>query len=107
MYQYFELVRSLYTETKTEVILGLFLRPVDVPCTPKNNARKKKVKTLVPAKKTEAQSCYTNHVSTHEKKKQPDQHREHNCNRPLTPTMSTTLYPLTSIIPCKKRLSSP
>ena len=51
MYQYFELVRSLYTETKTEVTLGLFLRPADVPCTPKNNARKKKVKTPVPAKK--------------------------------------------------------
>ena len=58
----------------------------------------------------------TNHVSTHEKKKQRDQHREHNCNRPLTLiiiinifeylALSTTLYPLTSIIPYKKRLSS-
>ena len=43
----FELVRYLYTEPKNEVILGSFLRPVDVPCTPKNNARKKKVKTPV------------------------------------------------------------
>ena len=51
MDQYFELVRSLYTEPKNEVILGSFLRPVDVPCTPKRNARKKKVKTPVPAKK--------------------------------------------------------
>ena len=49
--RYFELVRSLYTEPKNEVILGLFLRPVDVPCTPKSNARKKKVKTPVPAEK--------------------------------------------------------
>ena len=51
MGRYFELVRSLYTEPKNEVILGLFLRPVDVPCTPKSNARKKKVKTPVPAEK--------------------------------------------------------
>ena len=66
-------------------------------------------------KKTEAKSWYTNYVSTHEKKKQRDQHREHNCNRPLTViitiiiiiiinifeylALSTTLYPLTSIIP--------
>ena len=49
--RYFELVRSLYTEPKNEVILGSFLRPVDVPCRPKSNARKKKVKTPVPAKK--------------------------------------------------------
>ena len=49
--RYFELVRSLYTEPKNEVILGSFLRPVDVPCTPKSNARKKKVKTFVSAKK--------------------------------------------------------
>ena len=48
---YFELMRSLYTEPKNEVILGSFLRPVDVPCTPKSNARKKKVKTPVPAEK--------------------------------------------------------
>ena len=47
----FELVRSLYTEPKNEVILGSFLCPVDVPCTSKSNARKKKVKTTVPAKK--------------------------------------------------------
>ena len=56
------------------------------------------------------------HVSTHEKKKQQDQHREHSCNRPLTLiiiinifeylALSTTLYPLTSIIPYKKRVSS-
>ena len=51
MDRYFELVRSLYTEPKNEVILGSFLRPVDVPCTPKSNATKKKVKTPVPAKK--------------------------------------------------------
>ena len=51
MDRYFELVRSLYTEPKNEVILGLFLSPIDVPCTPKSNARKKKVKTPVPAKK--------------------------------------------------------
>ena len=50
MDRYFELVRSLYTEPKNEVILGSFLRPVDVPCTPKSNVRKKKVKTPVPAK---------------------------------------------------------
>ena len=50
MDRYFELVRSLYTEPKNEVILGSFLRPVDVPCTPKSNAGKKKVKTPVPAK---------------------------------------------------------
>ena len=49
--QYFELMRSFYTEPKNEVILGSFLRPVDVPCTPKSNARKKKVKTPVPAEK--------------------------------------------------------
>ena len=51
MDRYFELVRSLYTEPKNEVILGSFLRPVDVPCTPKSNARKKKVKIPLPAKK--------------------------------------------------------
>ena len=51
MDRYFELVRSLYTEPKNEVILGSFLRPVDVPCTPKSYARKKTVKTPVPAKK--------------------------------------------------------
>ena len=51
MGQCFELIRSFYTEPKNEVILGSFLRPVDVPCTPKSNARKKKVKTPVPAKK--------------------------------------------------------
>ena len=51
MDRYFELVRSLYTEPKNEVILGLFLSPIDVPCTPKSNARKKKVKSPVPAKK--------------------------------------------------------
>ena len=54
-------------------------------------------------------------------KKQRNQHREHNCNRPLTLiiiiiiiiinifeclALSTTLYPLTFIIPYKKRLSS-
>ena len=51
MDRYFELVRSLYTQPKNEVILGSFLRPVDVLCTPKSNARKKKVKTPVPAEK--------------------------------------------------------
>ena len=51
MDRYFELVRSLHTEPKNEVILGSFLHPLDVPCTPKNNARKKNVKTPVPAKK--------------------------------------------------------
>ena len=51
MDRYFELVRSLYTEPKNEVSLGFFLRPVDVPCTPKSNSRKKKVKTPMPAKK--------------------------------------------------------
>ena len=44
-------MRSLYTEPKNEVILGSFLCPVDVPCTPKGNARKKKVKIPLPAKK--------------------------------------------------------
>ena len=52
MDRYFELVRSLYTEPKNEVILGSFLRPVDVPCTRKSNARKKKVNTSVSANKT-------------------------------------------------------
>ena len=51
MDRYFELVRSLYTEPKNKVILRSFLRPIDVPCTPKSNARKKKVKSPVPAKK--------------------------------------------------------
>ena len=51
MGRYFELVRSLYTEPKNKVILGSLLRPVDVPCRPKSNARKKKVKTPVPTKK--------------------------------------------------------
>ena len=50
MDRYFELVISLYTEPKNEVFLGSFLRPVDVPYTPKSNARKKKVKAPVPAK---------------------------------------------------------
>ena len=49
--QYFELMRSFYTEPKNEVILGSFLRPVDVPCTPKSNPGRKKVKTPVSAKK--------------------------------------------------------
>ena len=49
MDRYLELVRSLYTEPKNEVVLGSFLRPLDVPWTPKSNARKKKVKTPVPA----------------------------------------------------------
>ena len=44
-------MRSLYTEPKNEVILGLLLHPVDEPCIPKSNARKKKVKTPVPAKR--------------------------------------------------------
>ena len=51
MDRYFELVRSRYTEPKNKVILGSFLPPVNVPCTPKSNARNKKVKTPVPAKK--------------------------------------------------------
>ena len=51
MDRYFELVKSLYTESKNEVILGSFLRPVDVPCTPKSNGRKKKLKTPAAAKK--------------------------------------------------------
>ena len=51
MDRYFELVISLYTESKNEVILGSFLRPLDVPCTPKSNARKIKVNAPVPAKK--------------------------------------------------------
>ena len=51
MDRYFELVRSLYTEPKNKVILRSFLRPIDVPCTPKSNARKKKVKSPVPGKK--------------------------------------------------------
>ena len=49
MDRYFELVRSFYTEPKNEVIVGSFLCSADVPCTPKSNARKKKVKTSVPA----------------------------------------------------------
>ena len=31
MDRYLELVRSLYTEPKNEVVLGSFLRPLDVP----------------------------------------------------------------------------
>ena len=54
MDRYFELVRSLYTEPKNEVILGSFLRPVDVPCTPESNARK--TKDSCTCKKTEAKS---------------------------------------------------
>ena len=50
MDQYFELVRLLHTEPKNEVILGSFLHPVDVRCTPKSSGGKKKVKTPVPAK---------------------------------------------------------
>ena len=52
MDRYFELVRSIYTKPKNEVILGYFLRPLDVSCTPISNARKKKVKTPAPAKKS-------------------------------------------------------
>ena len=48
---YFELVRSLYTELRNEVILGFLLHLVDVPSTPNSNATEKKVKTPVPAKK--------------------------------------------------------
>ena len=52
------------------------------------------------------------------RKKKRDQHRERNCNRPLALiiiiiikifeylVLPTTLYPLTSIMDCKKRLSS-
>ena len=43
-------MRSLYREPKNEVILGSLLHPVDVPCTPKSNTRKKKVKAPVSAK---------------------------------------------------------
>ena len=109
-------MRSLYAEPKNEVILGSLLRPVDVPCTPKKQCLKEKSKGSCTCKKTETKSWYINHVSTHEKKKQQDQHNEHNCNRPLTRiiiinifeylVLSATLYPLTSIIPYKKRLSS-
>ena len=52
--RYFELVRSIYVEPKNEVILGSFLRPVDVPCTPESNARK--TKDSCTCKKTEAKS---------------------------------------------------
>ena len=90
MDRYFEFVRSLYTEPKNKAILRSFLRPVDVPCTPKCNAREKKNKDSCTCKKAEANSLYTNHVSTHEKKKQRDQHREHNCNRPLLLTFLNT-----------------
>ena len=55
MDRYFELVRSLYTEPKNEVILGSFFRPVDVPCTPKSNARKKKSKDSCTCKKNRSQ----------------------------------------------------
>ena len=82
----------------------------------KKQCYKEKSKNSCTCKKSENKSLYSNHVSTHEKKKQRDQHREHNCNRPLTLiiiinifeylALSTTLYPLTSIIPYKKRLSS-
>ena len=109
MDRYFELVRSLYTEPKNEVILGSFLRPVDVPCTPKSNARKKKVKTPVPAKKPKPNRDIQTMFQHMKKKQQRDQHRQRNCNRPLTLiiiinifeylALSTTLYPMTSIIP--------
>ena len=82
--RYFELVRSLYTEPKNEVILGSFLRPVDVPCTRKSNARKKKVKTSVSAKKTKPSRDIRAMFQHMKKKKQREKHREHNCNRPLT-----------------------
>ena len=65
---YFELVRSLYREPKNEVILGSFLHPVDVPCTPKSNARKQKVKTPVPAKKVKS-NCDIRTVFQHMKRK--------------------------------------
>ena len=65
---YFELVRSLYREPKNEVILGSFLHPVDVPCTPKSNTRKQKVKTPVPAKKVKS-NCDIRTVFQHMKRK--------------------------------------
>ena len=68
MDQYFELVRSLYTEPKNEVILGSFLRPVDVPCTLKSNARKKNVKTPVLAKKAKP-NCDIRTMFQHMKRK--------------------------------------
>ena len=80
----------------------------------KKQCYKEKSKNSCTCKKSETKSLYSNHVSTHEKKKQRDQHREHNCSRPLTliiiinifEYLCTKLYPLTSIIPYNKRLSS-
>ena len=118
MDRYFELVRSLYAEAKNEVILGSFLRPKDVPCTPKSNARKKKVKTPVSAKKAKPNRDIRT-MFQHMKRKDNETNIGSSIvsqGRPLTLiiiinifeylVLSTTLYPLTSIIPCKKRLSS-
>ena len=65
MDRYFELVRSLYTEPKNEVILGLFL----CRCTmhTKKQCQKGKSEDSCTCKKTESKLWYTNHVSTHEK----------------------------------------
>ena len=115
MDRYFELVISLYTESKNEVILGSFLRPLDVPCTPKSNARKIKEMLLYLQKKTKPNRDLRT-MFQYMKRKNNETNREHNFNRPLILiiiinifeylALSTTLHPLTSIIPYKKRLSS-
>ena len=50
MDRYLELVRTLYAEPKDEIILGLFLCPLDVPCAPTNNEGRKKGKYPIPKK---------------------------------------------------------
>ena len=89
---------------------------VDVPCTPKSNARKEKVKTPVPAKKPKA-NCDIRTMFQHMKSK----NNETNIGSTIVIdpwlliiiinifrylALSATLYALTSIIPYKKRLSS-
>ena len=51
MDRYSELVRTLYAEPKDEIILGSFLRPLDVPCASTNNEGRKKVKCPISKKK--------------------------------------------------------
>ena len=50
MDRYLELVRTLYAEPKDEIILGLFLCPLNVPCASTNNAGRKKGKCPIPKK---------------------------------------------------------
>ena len=51
MDRYLELVRTLYAEPKDEIILGSFLRPLDVPCALTNSEGRKKGKCPISKKK--------------------------------------------------------